>query len=74
MFVNLLMCHYLSKTTCVPQLQDHPKDAEFLNCPIRFYTEMETIFSHAMAIGKFALGSGEALGQNHTDSVATKDE
>jgi hypothetical protein len=55
-------------------LQDHPKDAEFLNCPIRFYTEMEAIFGHAMAIGKFALGSGEALGQNHTYSVAAKAE
>jgi hypothetical protein len=44
------------------QLQDHPKDAEFLNCPIRFYTEMEAIFSHSHATGKWALGSGEALG------------
>jgi hypothetical protein len=43
-------------------VQDHPKDAEFLNCPIRFYTEMEAIFGHSMATGKYALGSGEALG------------
>jgi hypothetical protein len=62
MYVNLLMCHYLSKTTCMPQLQDHPKNAEFLNYPIKFYTEMEAIFGHAMATGKFAFGSGEALG------------
>jgi hypothetical protein len=55
-----------------PILQDHPKDAEFLNCPIRFYTEMKAIFANAMAIGKFALGSGEALGQNQADSVAAK--
>jgi hypothetical protein len=35
---------------------------------------MEPILGHAMAIGKFALGSGEALGQNQTDSVAAKVE
>ncbi|XP_066324429.1 uncharacterized protein [Miscanthus floridulus] len=29
--------------------EDHPKDAEFLNCPIRFYTEMEAIFANAIA-------------------------
>ncbi|XP_066392597.1 uncharacterized protein [Miscanthus floridulus] len=36
--------HYLA------HYKDHPKDAEFLNCPIRFYTEMEAIFANAMAI------------------------
>ncbi|XP_008666949.2 uncharacterized protein [Zea mays] len=60
--------HYLG------HCKDHPKDAEFLNCPIRFYTEMEAIFGHAMATSKFALGSGEALGQNQVDSVAAKVE
>jgi hypothetical protein len=35
---------------------------------------MEAIFGHAMATGKFALGSGEALGQNQVDSVAAKVE
>ena len=55
-------------------MQDHPKDAEFLNCPIRFYTEMEAIFGHAMATGKYAVGSGEALGQNQDDNVAAKIE
>jgi hypothetical protein len=45
-------------------MQDHPKDAEFLNCPIRFYPEMEAIFGHTMVIGRFALGSAEALGVN----------
>ncbi|XP_066358187.1 uncharacterized protein [Miscanthus floridulus] len=35
--------HYLG------HCKDHPKDAEFLNCPIRFYTEMEAIFANAMA-------------------------
>ncbi|CAD6334495.1 unnamed protein product [Miscanthus lutarioriparius] len=58
--------HYLG------HCKDHPKDAEFLNCPIRFYTEMEAIFANAMATGKFALGSGEALGQNQADSVGAK--
>ena len=55
-------------------MQDHPKDVEFLNCPIRFYTEMEAIFGHAMATGKYAVGFGEALGQNQDDSVAAKIE
>ncbi|CAD6223217.1 unnamed protein product [Miscanthus lutarioriparius] len=58
--------HYLG------HCKDHPKDAEFLNCPIRFYTKMEAIFANAMATGKFALGSGEALGQNQADSVGAK--
>jgi hypothetical protein len=33
---------------------------------------MEAIFANAMATGKFALGSGEALGQKPVDSVAGK--
>ena len=55
-------------------MQDHPKDAEFLNYPIRFYTEMEAIFGHAMATGKYVVGSGKALRQNQDDSVAAKIE
>jgi hypothetical protein len=43
-------------------VQDHPKDVEFLNCTIRFYTEMAAIFGHFMATGKYVVGSGEALG------------
>ena len=35
---------------------------------------MEAIFGHAMATGRFAQGSGVALGVNHADSVATKAE
>jgi hypothetical protein len=55
-------------------LQDHPKDVEFLNTPIIFYTEMETIFGSSMATGRFALGSSEPLGVNNADSVAAKIE
>jgi len=55
-------------------VQDHPKDVEFLNCPIRFYTKMEAIFGHGMATGKYAVVSGEALRQNQDDSVAAKIE
>ncbi|CAD6220189.1 unnamed protein product [Miscanthus lutarioriparius] len=29
--------------------KDHPKDAEFLNYPIRFYSKMEVTFGHSMA-------------------------
>ena len=54
------------------KLQDHPKDAEYLNTPIRFYTEMEAIFGNALATSRFALGSREALGQNQADSAAAK--
>jgi hypothetical protein len=43
-------------------VKDHPKDAEFLNCPIRFYTKMEAIFGHSMSTGKYVVKSGEALG------------
>ncbi|CAD6261001.1 unnamed protein product [Miscanthus lutarioriparius] len=53
---------------------DHPKDAEFLNCPMRFYSEMEAIFGHSMATGRYALGSGEALGVNQADSTVAKVE
>ncbi|CAD6273322.1 unnamed protein product [Miscanthus lutarioriparius] len=52
----------------------HPKDAEFLNTPIRFYTEMENIFSSAMATGRYALGSSEPLGVHQADSVAANIE
>jgi hypothetical protein len=55
-------------------LQDHPKDVEFLNTPIRFYTEMKTIFGSSMATGKFVVGSCEALGTNYAESVAAKIE
>ncbi|CAD6237373.1 unnamed protein product [Miscanthus lutarioriparius] len=44
--VNAIMLeseHYLG------HFKDHPKDVEFLNTPIRFYTEMETIFGSSMA-------------------------
>ena len=54
------------------KLQDHPKDAEYLNTPIRFYTEMEAIFGNALATSRFALGSREALGQNQANSIAAK--
>ena len=35
---------------------------------------MESIFGHAMATGRFALASGEALGANQAESVAAKVE
>ena len=54
------------------KVQDHPKDVEYLNTPIRFYTEIEAIFGNALATGRFALGSGESLGQNQADSAAAK--
>ncbi|CAD6233579.1 unnamed protein product [Miscanthus lutarioriparius] len=34
--------------------KDHPKNAEFLNTPIKFYTEMETIFGSSMATSSVA--------------------
>ena len=61
-----------SLRNCVHSLQDHPKDAEYLNTPIRFYTEMETLFASTLATGRFALGSNEPLGVNNADSVAAK--
>ena len=41
---------------------------------MRFYSEMEAIFGHSMATGRYALGSGEALEVNQTDSAADKVE
>ncbi|CAN6196364.1 unnamed protein product [Urochloa humidicola] len=60
--------HYLG------HCKDHPKDAEFLNTPIRFYVEMECIFGSTLATGRFALGSNAPLGVNNADSVAAKIE
>jgi hypothetical protein len=42
----------------------HPKDAELLNTPMRFYDKMQAIFGSGMATGKFAVGSNETLGVN----------
>jgi hypothetical protein len=56
----------------VTSLQDHPKDAEFLNTPIRFYSEMEAIFGSTLATGRFAVGSNQPLGVNKSDSFAAK--
>ena len=61
-----------SLLNCVHSLQDHPKDVEYLNTPIRFYTKMETLFASTLATGRFALGSNEPLGVNNADSVAAK--
>jgi hypothetical protein len=33
---------------------------------------MDAIFGNALVTGRFALGSGEALGQNQADSATTK--
>ena len=45
-------------------MQDHPKDVELLNTPLRFYDETQTIFGSGMATGRFAVGSNEPLGVN----------
>jgi hypothetical protein len=44
-------------------LQDHAKDAEFLNKPIAHYEHMQTIFGAGVATGRFAMGFNEPLGQ-----------
>jgi len=53
-------------------LQD--KDAEYLNTPIRFYDEMETISGSTTATGRFAVGSNERLdlNSNTNDTIAGK--
>ncbi|XP_066319912.1 uncharacterized protein [Miscanthus floridulus] len=50
---------------------DHPKDVEFLNCPIRFYIEMEAIFANAMAtVPSEQGGDSKATGLLPTSSAA----
>ena len=44
-------------------IQDHPKDVEFLNCPIQHYLHMQNIFGSGVATGRFAMGSSEPLGE-----------
>jgi len=62
--LSLMFSSYSSITISFqPIVQDHPKDSEFLNTPIRFYIEMEAIFGGNLAIGRYAVGSGEPLGQ-----------
>ena len=55
-------------------MQDHPKDVEHLNTPIRFYDEIETIFGSTCVTRRFAIGSNEPLevSSNTTDTVVGK--
>ncbi|XP_012704411.1 uncharacterized protein LOC101757975 [Setaria italica] len=43
-------------------IKAHLKDANLLNKPIENYQQMQIIFGNGLATGKFAMGSGEALG------------
>ena len=49
--------------SCCLIVQDHPKDAEFLNAPLDNYAYMELCFGDKLATGKFAMGSSEPLGK-----------
>ncbi|CAN6233820.1 unnamed protein product [Urochloa humidicola] len=44
-------------------VKDHPKDKEFLNTPIVNYNFMQIVFGAGTATGRYAMGSGEPLGQ-----------
>jgi len=44
-------------------LQDHPKDAKFLNTHLANYLQMQNIFGSGVATGRFAMGSTEPLGE-----------
>ncbi|CAN6310167.1 unnamed protein product [Urochloa humidicola] len=44
-------------------IKDHPKDAEYLNVPLKNYVEMQMIFGSGVATGRYAMGSNEALGR-----------
>jgi len=44
-------------------LQDHPKDAEFLKVHLVNYAQMQAIFASGVAMGRFAMGSNEPLGE-----------
>ncbi|KAK3126562.1 hypothetical protein QOZ80_7AG0558510 [Eleusine coracana subsp. coracana] len=52
--------HYLG------HIKDHPKDTEFINRPVEFYTEMETAFGSTMAIDFADIG-----GQDKADAADT---
>ncbi|KAK3158417.1 hypothetical protein QOZ80_2AG0136980 [Eleusine coracana subsp. coracana] len=41
--------------------KDHPKEAEFSNCPIENYLQMQIIFGNGQATRRFAMGSNEPL-------------
>ena len=43
-------------------LQDHPKDAEFLNVPLVNYVQMQAIFASGVATSRYAMGINEPLG------------
>jgi hypothetical protein len=44
-------------------VQDHIKDAKFLNTSLVNYEHMEACFTDKLATGKFAMGSNEPLGK-----------
>jgi hypothetical protein len=46
----------------LPLVQDHAKDAEFLNVPIVNYQFMQTIFGSGVTTGRFTMESNKALG------------
>jgi hypothetical protein len=54
---------YFSAEICWKHVQDHNKDAEFLNTPLVNYEYMEACFADKLATGKFAMGSNEPLGK-----------
>ncbi|WVZ82999.1 hypothetical protein U9M48_030191, partial [Paspalum notatum var. saurae] len=51
-------------------LEDHQKDAKFLNAPIQNYQFMQTVFGAGVATGRFAMGSNEPLGNPPTKQEA----
>ena len=51
-------------------LQDHPKDAKFLNTHLVNYLQMQNIFGSGVATSRFAMGSTEPLGeQQEPDTI-----
>ena len=61
--INVLETCYFSAEICWKHVQDHVKDAEFLNKPLVNYEYMEACFADKLATGKFAMGSNEPLGK-----------
>ncbi|KAK1651889.1 hypothetical protein QYE76_069694 [Lolium multiflorum] len=55
------------------QIEEHPKDAEYLNKAINNYSHVQQIFSFVLATSKISMGYSEPLGHHCPDYIDTQD-
>ncbi|KAL5202230.1 hypothetical protein ABZP36_013182, partial [Zizania latifolia] len=60
--------------SCLLVATDHREDANYLNTPIEYYHEMQTIFGNSLASGAYAKGANDPLPIEVTVDVAPTEE